>query len=210
MRGSASAASAAVKYVTWMAYMAGAERADERSAGGRSFRGALGAVPNAISLSRLGLAVAFAVERDVLVRIVLVAVAAATDFLDGFVARVADLRSTAGALIDPVADRVFVLTAVSTYLLDGWLTVAQYFVLIARDLATAIGFIVARIVPWLRPVVFRARLLGKAVTALQLATLIAILAWRDAVPGLVVAVGLLSAMSIADYTLALWRARARG
>lgn len=139
----------------------------------------------------------------------LVVVAAITDFLDGFVARMANLRSTSGALLDPIADRVFVLAAVSAYLLGGEFTTGEYFIFIARDLATAIGFLVARIIPWLRPVRFRARLLGKAVTVLQLATLIAVLALPKATPGLLIAIALLSAMSIVDYTLALWRARVR-
>lgn len=166
-------------------------------------------VPNVISLSRLGLAVAFAILSDPLQRIVLVAVAALTDFLDGFIARVANQRSVSGALIDPIADRIFVLVAVSAFLFDGLLTTGEYFIFLSRDLATAVGFIVARIIPWLRPVRFRARLLGKGVTVLQLATLMAVLIYPKATTGLIVAIGLLSAMSILDYTLALWRARAR-
>jgi len=166
-------------------------------------------VPNVISLSRMGLAVAFVVLHDPLARIVLVAIAAVTDFLDGFIARVANQRSVAGALIDPIADRIFVLAAVSAFLFDGLLATGQYFIFLSRDLATAIGFIVARIIPWLRPVRFRARLLGKGVTVLQLATLMAVLLFPQATTGLIVAIGLLSAMSILDYTLALWRARAR-
>jgi hypothetical protein len=94
-------------------------------------------------------------------------------------------------------------------LFSGLLGSGQYFIFISRDLATAIGFLVARLVPWLRPVVFRARLLGKAVTVLQLATLVVVLIFPAAVSGLIIAIGLLSAMSIVDYTLALWRARAR-
>ena len=135
--------------------------------------------------------------------------AALTDFLDGLVARLSDQRSVVGALLDPIADRLFVLAAVSAYLLNGLLTTGQYFIFISRDIATAVGFIVARIIPWLRPVVFRARLLGKAVTVLQIATLLSVLLMPHAVAGLIIAVGLLSAMSIIDYTLALWRARVR-
>jgi phosphatidylglycerophosphate synthase len=166
-------------------------------------------VPNVISLSRMALAVAFVVVEDVRARVILVLAAALTDFLDGFVARVANLRSTTGALIDPIADRIFVLGAVSAYLFDGLLGTGQYFIFISRDLATAVGFIVARIIPWLRPVAFRARLLGKGVTVLQLAALVAVLTYPSATPGLIIAIGLLSAMSIVDYTLALWRSRAR-
>jgi len=166
-------------------------------------------VPNVISLSRIALAAAFVVLNEPRQRLILVIAAAATDFLDGFIARVADQRSTVGALVDPIADRVFVLCAVLVYLFEGTLSTAQYFIFISRDLATAVGFLVARVIPWLRPVIFRARLLGKGVTVLQLATLIAVILMPHAVYGLIVAIGLLSAMSIIDYTLALWRARAR-
>lgn len=166
-------------------------------------------VPNLISLSRAGLAVAFLLVQNTHVRIALVLAAALSDFLDGFIARVADLRSTAGALIDPISDRIFVLAAVSAYLADARFSLVEYFTFISRDLATAVGFLVARVVSSLRPVVFRARLLGKAVTVLQLATLVAVLVWPAAIQGMVLAIGILSAGSILDYTLALWRARVR-
>lgn len=166
-------------------------------------------VPNVISLSRMGLAVAFVVSHGTFTRVILIAAAALTDLLDGLVARLADQRSVAGALLDPIADRLFVLAAVSAYLFDGLFSTGQFFVFISRDIATAIGFVVARIIPWLRPVTFRARLLGKAVTVLQLTALITVLLKPAATTGLIIAIGLLSAMSIFDYTLALWRARVR-
>lgn len=166
-------------------------------------------VPNVISLSRMALAVAFVLINDTPTRIVLIAAAALTDFLDGLVARLANQRSVIGALLDPIADRLFVLAAISAYLVNGLLGTGQYFIFISRDIATAIGFIVARIIPWLRPVTFRARLLGKAVTVLQLATLITVLLEPAATYGLIIAIAVLSAMSIFDYTLALWRARVR-
>ena len=59
----------------------------------------------------------------------------------------------------------------------------------------------------LRSVEFRARWLGKLVTALQLLTLVAVLIATPAVPMLVIVVGAASAASIADYTLTLWRER---
>jgi phosphatidylglycerophosphate synthase len=162
-----------------------------------------------ISLSRLVLAVGFVAFKEPSTRVIIIVIAGLTDFLDGFIARLGNQRSIEGALIDPIADRVFALAAVSVCLVDGLLTVTQFFIFMLRDIMTAIGFIVARIIPWLRPVIFRARLLGKAVTVLQLATLISTLILRSALPGLIIAVGLLSTMSIVDYTLALWRARVR-
>jgi CDP-diacylglycerol--glycerol-3-phosphate 3-phosphatidyltransferase/cardiolipin synthase len=165
-------------------------------------------LPNAVSMSRLLLAAGFVAMREPAVRVALLIVASITDFLDGWLARRRRAVTRAGALIDPIADRFFVFTAVCTYLIEGAITTGSYFVLISRDLATAIGFLVARSVPWLRAVEFRARWLGKAVTVLQLVTLIAVMVAPRMVPPLVIAVGVTSAASIADYTLTLWRERA--
>ena len=166
-------------------------------------------LPNIVSLSRLVLAVAFVAISDNAVRVALIVAAGITDFLDGWLARRRHSASSMGALIDPIADRAFVLTALSVYLYDGIITTPEYFIVLSRDFATAIGFLVARVVPWLRPAVFQARLLGKTVTVLQLTLLVVVLMWRAPVDWLVLAIGAFSAASIVDYTLALWnRARA--
>lgn len=172
-------------------------------------RGAIFSLPNVVSMSRVVLAAGFVGARGAEERLALIGVASVTDFLDGWLARRRNAATRWGALIDPIADRIFVLTAVSAFLISGELTTWQYFVLLSRDIMTAIGFLVARLVPWLRPVEFKARYLGKVVTTLQLATFIAILAYPDAVTFLVILVGLASAAAIVDYTYALWRARAR-
>ncbi|GAC1652808.1 MAG: hypothetical protein NVS4B3_15330 [Gemmatimonadaceae bacterium] len=169
----------------------------------RAFR----TLPNLLSLSRLVLAGCFPLVPEAGDRAALIGAAAATDFLDGFIARRARLTSKWGALIDPIADRAFVLVAVTTFLFAGELAVWQYIVLLSRDLMTAIGFLVARIVPWLRPVEFKARAPGKVVTSLQLITLLMVILLPRTVPLLVVATGLTSAFAVADYTRVLWRAR---
>jgi CDP-diacylglycerol--glycerol-3-phosphate 3-phosphatidyltransferase len=161
-----------------------------------------------LSASRLVLAAGFVAAGATEARVGLIGVAAVTDFLDGWVARRVDATSRWGALLDPIADRVFVLTVVATFVFAGALSTGAYFILLSRDLATAVGFLVARAIPWLRPVKFKARPLGKVVTVLQLITLAAVLAYPLALPALLAAVAVTSALAIADYTLALWRARA--
>lgn len=170
-------------------------------------RRALGTLPNLLSCSRLVLAAGFVAAGATEVRVGLIGAAAATDFLDGWLARRVRATSRWGALLDPVADRVFVLAAVATFLFTGKLGTGAYFILLMRDLATAVGFLVARIIPWLRRVPFQARVLGKVVTVLQLLTLAAVLVLGEAVPLLLAGVAVASVLSIADYTLALWRAR---
>ena len=83
-------------------------------------------------------------------RIVIVLAAAVTDMLDGWLARKAGLTSRFGALVDPFADRVFALVAVATFVYEGSMTTFEYFIMIFRDLMTAVGFLVAGCVPWLR------------------------------------------------------------
>jgi phosphatidylglycerophosphate synthase len=172
-------------------------------------RATLRALPNIISSSRVLLAAGFVVVPNPDTRLGLVGLAAVTDFLDGWLARRAKWTTRWGALIDPIADRVFVLVAVSTFLFAGALSTTGYFVMISRDIMTAVGFLVARAVPWLRPVEFKARFSGKLVTALQLATFVCVLRFPSWVGTALWAVGLASAVSIVDYTYALWRARAR-
>jgi len=172
-------------------------------------RSALFTLPNTVSLSRVVLALAFVLVSEPWDRIALIAVAGFTDFMDGWLARHERSESTAGALIDPLADRIFVFVAISIYLIEGQLTVGQYFIFLTRDLATAAGFIVAKIIPTLRPAVFRARMLGKIVTVLQLITLVVIIVMPELTEFLILSIGVISAASIVDYTFALWRGRTR-
>jgi len=170
-------------------------------------RGKIFTLPNSISLSRLLLAFAFVVITGDWQRLVLIASAGATDFLDGWMARKTNNPTVAGALIDPIADRVFVLAAISSFLFEGRLTTGQYFIFLSRDIATAIGFIVARFIPGLTASSFQARMLGKTVTVFQLACLVAVLVDARLVQPLILIIGGLSAVSIVDYTAALERAR---
>ena len=172
-------------------------------------RSALFTLPNSISLSRVLLALAFVLVAEPWDRIGLIAVAGFTDIMDGWLARHEKSESTTGAFLDPLADRVFVLVAISTYLIEGRLSTGQYFIFLTRDLATAVGFVVAKIIPTLRPAVFRARMLGKIVTVVQLITLTAIIVVPELTNILVVTIGIISTASIIDYTIALWRGRAR-
>ncbi|MGQ0537879.1 MAG: CDP-alcohol phosphatidyltransferase family protein [Gemmatimonadaceae bacterium] len=172
-------------------------------------RGSFVSLPNALSLSRLFLAVAFAMVPTREGRLALVLAASLTDFLDGWFARRSKVVSKWGELLDPITDRAFVFTAISVLLFERAITSAQYFVVLSRDLATAFGFLLARSVSWLRPVAFRARTAGKVVTALQLITLILAIARPDLVARLIPVVGVASAVAIVDYTATMWRQRGR-
>lgn len=172
-------------------------------------RDSLATLPNLISLSRLGLAAAFAFFEGPDERLLIIAAAGATDFLDGYLARTRGGVTRWGALIDSIADRFFIFVAVCALLFDGVIGTWQYVILISRDFMTAVGFLTARTVPQLRAVTFRSRMPGKVVTVMQLATLALIFVQPGWLNPAFAILAVASLYAIGDYTLALWRARSR-
>ena len=171
-------------------------------------RAKLRRLPNALSLSRVLLAVLF-VPAGRGARIALICLAGATDFLDGWLARRTNTTTRWGALVDPIADRVFVLVAIVMYVLNGQLSVIESLLLLSRDIATALGFLIARTVAKLRAVELKARFPGKIVTVLQLATLLALVMGAHPLTPFIALVALASTLAIADYTHTVLRAGAR-
>ncbi len=166
-------------------------------------------LPNLMSSSRVLLAMVFLAWDSGPARLALIGIASVTDLLDGWLARRSGSTSRFGALLDPVADRLFVLGVVVSYVIGGELRAWQAVVIMFRDVMSVIGWFVARNVSWLRPITFKARLIGKLVTGVQLATFLAVLlvpAWVDA---LVLLIGVMGLAATVDYTLMLWRERAR-
>ena len=113
-----------------------------------------------------------------------------------------------GRAIDPIADRFFVLTVVATMLFTGRLGTGGYFVMIMRDRDRGRLPRVAR-----GPVAahgdVQGAALGEGRHGAAAITLAALLVAPAIAPWLIALVGVTSVLSIADYTLALWRARAR-
>ncbi len=164
-------------------------------------------LPNVLSLSRVLLAVGFVAADGAMTRVGLVGAAGLSDVLDGWIARRLNAATRWGALLDPAADRVFVVAAAFSLVASDALSANAALVVIARDIATAVGFLVALALPALRPGEFKARWLGKVVTVLQFITILAALVAPPLVRILLVIVAAASAWSIADYTAVLWRAR---
>jgi cardiolipin synthase len=140
-------------------------------AGGRQGRARRGwTVADILSASRLPLAAVFALDADPMVRLVVLAAAAATDLLDGWTARRFG-PSTLGAKMDPVADKVFYLTAFAVLALSGALDLLEVLGVLLRDILTPVGYLASVIAR--RPFTTPARAGGKAVTVGQSLTVCA-------------------------------------
>jgi cardiolipin synthase (CMP-forming) len=165
-------------------------------------------LPNLLSASRFPLAAAFLASEQTPVRVALVGAASLTDVLDGWLAR-RQQTTRLGALLDPIADKTFVLVAISAFLVAGEISTLDYFVILLRDFATAIGFLVAFLLSGLDPKNFKARMSGKVVTVLQLATVLALVLHLSILKPLIWLVGAASVWAVIDYTLLLKRQRAK-
>lgn len=157
------------------------------------------ALPNAISLSRLPLALAYASNTGRITRMVVLLVATATDFFDGWLARRFHLGSKIGEMLDPVTDRVFVVTALVAHAVEGQLSGTQLVFVLARDLYTLAAYPVVSVLRFDIP--FRARFSGKVVTTLQLTAILILVLAPQLITPVVIGLGLASLWAIVDYTV---------
>jgi CDP-diacylglycerol--glycerol-3-phosphate 3-phosphatidyltransferase len=112
------------------------------------------------------------------------AVAAITDGVDGYIARRYNQRSELGAILDPLADKLLLVSGVVLLSFDNrphferipmWLAAT----VISRDLLVLIGLVVIQMT--CGKVTVRPRLSGKLSTVLQMASVLwVLLQWHDA------------------------------
>jgi len=128
-------------------------------------------LPNLLTLSRLLLVPIFTIfllyERKTGAFILFLA-AGVTDALDGLLARLWDQKTKLGAYLDPIADKLLLVTAFIVLASLGriplWLTV----IVIARDLIILLGFLILSLLSCsfeVRPTLF-----SKATTVSQVVT----------------------------------------
>jgi CDP-diacylglycerol--glycerol-3-phosphate 3-phosphatidyltransferase len=128
------------------------------------------------------------------------ALTALGDGLDGYIARRYNQRSELGAILDPLADKLLLVSGIILLSFDSrgyfvaiprWFTVA----VISRDVLVIIGVAVVHYTSG--KVAVRPRLAGKLATVLQMATVLwTLLKWRPtALPYLTVAAGLFTGIS---------------
>jgi phosphatidylglycerophosphate synthase len=160
-------------------------------------------LPNLLSYARFPLAALFTIAETTAMRLTVLGMASATDLLDGWAARRTGHATRWGALLDPIADKTFVLVAFVSFALRGDLAPRDLATLLARDIGTLAGAVVAWLMPGLDVKSFRARFPGKVVTALQLTVLLVLCVARPWLRPAVLATGLASIVALADYTMAL-------
>ena len=168
-------------------------------------------VANFISFSRIPMVILIIIFYDNnIVFYSLLALAIATDALDGYVAR---KRGTTrdGAVVDALCDKIFIVVLLAYILFRAGLTVPQFVLLILRDIYMTGLFIAMAFYPrrYKFRGMIRSRWGGKITTVLQFAAIIwffAGIAYFRFVP---YAVALVSVWAIVDYTIVVRKALRR-
>lgn len=177
---------------------------EEGGQGRRSREVARVTAADLLTLLRLPLAVLFLLLQDSLQRLVILAVAAVTDLLDGLLARRLG-GSRFGAFIDPVADKLFMLAAFIVVALSKTLTWYEIAGVLLRDIVASGAFVWTSLSG--RPMSIPARLGGKAVTVAQVLTLVAFLTESPLLRPLAWATAAIALYAIWDYNQAAAEAK---
>jgi len=159
-------------------------------------------LPNAISLLRLACAPVFVwllVDDRLLPAAGLLAVLGASDWVDGWIARRFDQGSELGKVLDPVADRVLLLTGAIALLVQGSVPVAVGVLVLAREFAISVAVLALAAAGARR---IDVQWVGKAGT-LALMFALPLYLWADAIHGAAHDVVLVAAWCMAISGLGL-------
>lgn len=162
-------------------------------------------IPNILSTLRLALAGLFPFAPQE-AWIWLIIGSGGSDFLDGWCARRWQVSSWQGGLVDAVADKLFMLSALLTFASAGQFPVWWIPAVIARDLTVAgtAGY-TAAIHSWGSFRDMGARRSGKLATAGQFLLLITVAILPAAIPFILIFTVLCSAYAAGDYGLLFYQ-----
>ena len=126
---------------------------------------------NVLSLSRVGLALAFLWENP-WVRLCAIGLAMLSDFFDGYIARRQRTTTQFGAILDPVTDKFFVFFAAGIFFVEQKLSVLGLVALLSRDIALCLFGVFLLVVGGWKGYEVKAIWWGKIMTVAQFLLLI--------------------------------------
>ena len=137
-------------------------------------------IPNALTILRILLIpviVGFLVYKHYDYALITLIVAMITDALDGTIARLANQKTQFGAYLDPLADKLLLMTTFITFSLLSLVPVWSVIVVVSRDAILLTGTLLARVTD--TKIDASPSVLGKATTLFQSAYIILVLAFSS-------------------------------
>ncbi len=99
--------------------------------------------------------------------------AAITDLLDGYIARVTDQKTALGTFLDPLADKLLLMSSFILFSFQAWIPLWLTIIVISRDIIVVIGWFLLYMIT--HEVRIEPVMLGKTAIAFQLVTLALVL-----------------------------------
>ncbi len=170
-------------------------------------------IPNLITLLRLAVLPVFlysiASERPV-AALALFVVAGISDGLDGYLARALHMQSAVGAVLDPIADKLlmissYIMLSIPTYRARIHIPEALTFLVISRDVLMMVVALVIILTTGMKD--FPATFLGKTNTVIQILTVLAVLCadvWPLPMPFVWVPFGAVAAATVVSGFQYVW------
>lgn len=127
-------------------------------------------IPNLLSVVRILLIIPiiyFILTTEYKLALVVFIISAITDLLDGWLARYLNCESAMGAILDPIADKLLLVSLFFSLCYLGYIPLLLALVVISRDLLILLGALLI----WLinnQVVIFKPSLISKINTALQI------------------------------------------
>jgi cardiolipin synthase len=172
-------------------------------------RASLSHLPNIITIARIALVpvlILLLKDQDYAAGLIVFVIAGASDALDGYLAKRLNVQSRLGAILDPVADKLLLVSAYVMLTVLGHIPFWLVLVVVFRDLLIVGGYMLYT--SHAGPVKMRPSILSKLNTLMQIALATLVLAqqaagldWPLTIHVLVVAVLITTVVSGAHY---LW------
>jgi len=129
-------------------------------------------LPNALTVARIILIPVFitaVIYKKHQYAFFLFVLAAITDLLDGYIARVTDQKTALGTFLDPLADKLLLTSSFILFSFNAWIPLWLTITVISRDIIVVIGWLLLYMIT--HDVRIEPVLLGKTAIAFQLVTL---------------------------------------
>lgn len=159
-------------------------------------------IPNLLTVLRLPFAFLIILYSNSPLKYLFLIIAILLDFFDGYIAKKYNQATKLGAILDPLFDKLFVLIVFSFFFIKMNLPFYFIFLFFTRDIVTSILALLSLFKSLYKKIEIKARILGKAVTALQFITLIFMVAENISLLTIgAYLVFIMSILAIIDYVI---------
>lgn len=140
-------------------------------------QGRIFSIPNLLTMARILLTpfIVYAILiHQPLLALILMAIAGFTDMLDGAIARYFNQRSTVGAYLDPLADKLMLISSIVTLFYIGSLPIFLFIAVVFRDVLIVVGAVAFELVT--HKLEMQPTLTSKLTTLMQILLVLVVLA----------------------------------